>query len=375
MMKCSRASKLWLQLLSIEGISPSRWVPLVLSRGVDEIARRLGSESGRSDLARLLGRRPGKPRARYVEEQLEKLRNEKCGLLSISEAGYPSLLREIHDPPPLLYLRGDPVVLGLPALCIVGSRSAGRRGALTARGLAAGLSMRGIMVVSGLARGIDRAAHEGALEGGGPTCAVLGCGLDICYPPENGPLAGRIERRGTVLSELPFGTPPLRHNFPRRNRILSGLSLGVVVVEAGIESGAMVTARMAREQDREIFAVPGPVEKPLSRGPHALLRNGAHLVETVEDILAQLPPCGSLPRIRGGAEGTPAGGDLSDLERRVVDALELDPKHIDELVRICNISPTSLLPVLLNLEMRGRIVSCGGGSFALPAQDGGYRQG
>jgi DNA processing protein len=373
MMMCSRASKLWLQLLSIEGISPSRWIPLVLSRGIEEVARRLDSERGRAELARILGRRPGKPRAGFVEEQLEKLQIGKCRLLSISEAGYPSLLREIHDPPPLLYLRGDPRVLELPALCIVGSRSAGRRGVLTARRLAAGLSMRSILVVSGLARGIDRAAHEGALEGGGSTCAVLGCGLDICYPPENEPLARRIEERGVVATELPFGTPPLRHNFPRRNRILSGLSLGVVVVEAGIESGAMVTARMAREQNREIFAVPGPVEKQTSRGPHALLRNGAYLVETVEDIMVQLPPCGSVPREGTEPREMTVGDGLSGLERRVVDALELDPKHIDELVRICNISPTSLLPVLLNLEMRGTIVSCGGGSFALPAPDGGYR--
>ena len=373
MMRCSRASRLWLRLLSIEGISPSRWISIVSSRGIEDVARRLDSGTGRSELARLLGRRPGRPRARYVDEQLERLEREGYGLLSISEAGYPSLLREIHAPPPLLYLRGDPGVLGLPALCVVGSRSADRRGILTARRIASELSMRGILVVSGLARGIDSAAHEGSLDGGGPTCAVLGCGLDVCYPRENGPLAERIEGRGIIMSELPLGTPPLRHNFPRRNRILSGLSLGVVVVEAGVESGAMVTARMAREQDREVFAVPGPVEKPMSRGPHALLRNGAHLVETVEDIMAQLPPCGSVPP----AAGTPACGhapdDLSELERGIMDALELDPKHIDELVRICNISPTSLLPVLLNLEMRGAIVSCGGGSYALPAPGGGHR--
>ena len=369
-MKCSRASRLWLELLSVKGISPSRWVPVVLSCGIETVVDRLGSEPGRSDLARRLGRRPGKPHTSFVEEQLEKLEVEACALVSISEAHYPSLLREIHDPPPLLHVRGDIRLLQLPAVCIVGSRSAGRRGILTARGLAAGLSERGILVVSGLARGIDRAAHEGALDGGGSTCAVLGCGLDICYPPENEPLAGRIAGRGAIVSELPFGTPPLRHNFPRRNRILSGLSLGVVVVEAGTKSGAMVTARMAREQDRELFAVPGPIEKPMSRGPHALLRRGAYLVESVEDIMAQLPPCGRAPRKRIEGRGLVEQGALTGLERKVVGALELDPKHIDELVRICNISPTTLLPVLLNLEMRGAIVSCGGGAFALPAPDG-----
>ena len=369
-MRCSRASSLWLRILSIKGIPQSRWVPVVLGMGVEETAARLGSERGRDDLARGLGRRPGSPCESFVGEQLSRLKREGWGLVSISEAGYPSLLREIHDPPPLLYVRGDPRVLRLPAICIVGSRSAGRRGILTARSLAAGLSERGLLVVSGLARGIDGAAHEGALERGGVTCAVLGSGLDICYPPENGPLADRIERQGAILSELPLGTPPMRHNFPRRNRILSGISLGVVVVEAGMRSGAMVTARMAREQDRELFAVPGPVEKPMSRGPHALIRNGAYLVETIEDVMAQLPPCGSAPAIRLGTEVAPRPESLSGPERRVIDALELDPKHIDELVRICNISPTSLLPLLLNLEMRGAVVSCGGGSFALPAPEG-----
>jgi DNA processing protein len=368
-MTCSRASRLWLRLLSVKGISPPRWVPVVLRFGIEAVVDRLGSERGREDLSRGLGRRPGRPREVFVDDQLAKLERERCGLVSISEAGYPSLLREIHDPPPLLYVRGDPRVLELPALCIVGSRSAGRRGTLTARSLAAGLSERGLLVVSGLARGIDGAAHEGAIEGGGPTCAVLGCGIDICYPPENKPLAGKIERQGAILSELPLGTPPLRHNFPRRNRILSGISLGVVVVEAGIESGAMVTARMAREQDRELFAVPGPVEKPMSRGPHSLIRNGAYLVETIGDILAQLPPCGNVPAMRSGSRGTSRSDELSGPEQKVIDALELDPKHIDELVRICNISPTSLLPLLLNLEMRGAIVSCGGGAFALPAPD------
>ncbi len=370
-MRCSRASVLWLRLLSVQGISPSRWVPVVLRDGIEAVAERLGSDGGRAGLARGLGRHPGRPRETYVRDQLSKLKEAGCGLVSISEADYPSLLREIHDPPPLLYVRGNPGLLGLPALCIVGSRSAGRRGIVTARSLAAGLSERGLLVVSGLARGIDAAAHEGALERGGATCAVIGSGLDICYPPENGHLAERIAGSGVILGELPFGTPPLRRNFPRRNRILSGISLGVVVVEAGIESGAMVTARMAREQNRELFAVPGPVEKPSSRGPHLLIRQGAYLVEGVDDVLAQLPPCGNVPPARAEEAVTRPHGELSPDGRRIVDALELDPKHIDELVRICNISPTSLLPLLLNLEMRGAVVSCGGGFFALPATERG----
>lgn len=368
-MRCSRASRLWLLLISIKGISPSRWIHAVQGFGIESVVERLGSAAGRDGLARRMGKRPGVPRPAFVEKQLRRLEEERAILISISDAVYPSLLREIHDPPPLLFLRGDPDILRMPALCIVGSRSSTRRGVLTARMIAAGISERGIMVVSGLARGIDRAAHEGALEGGGATCAVLGSGLDVCYPPENAALAGRIASTGAVVSELPFGTPPLRHNFPRRNRILSGLSLGVIVVEAGIGSGAMVTARMAREQNRELFAIPGPIEKATSRGPHDLIRRGAYLVEAVEDILAQLPPCGKTPRRRALEREALSGEELTTMERMVVDALELDPKHIDELVRICNISPTSLLPLLLNLEMKGAIVSCGGGAYALPMPD------
>ena len=341
----------------------------MLGRGIEPVVERIESESGRSELARSLGRRPGSPRRPFVEEQLLELEREDCRLLSISEAAYPPLLREIHDPPPLLFVRGDPGILHSPSLCIVGSRSSTRRGRLIAGSLAASLSERGITVVSGLARGIDGSAHAGALEGGGVTCAVLGCGLDRCYPREHRGLAEMIGRRGAVLSELPFGTPPLRHHFPRRNRILSGLSLGVVVVEAGVESGAMVTARFAREQDRELFAVPGPIEKPTSRGPHALIRRGAYLVESAEDIMAQLPPCGRVPPPRISRLARQGTDRLPALEQRVLDVLELDPKHIDELVGICNISPTSLLPLLLSLEMRGLIVSCGGGTFALSAPD------
>ena len=258
-------------------------------------------------------------------------------------------------------------ILERPAICIVGSRSADRRGLVTARALAAALSRCGLLVVSGLARGIDGAAHEGGLEGEGSTCAILGSGLDIFYPPENRCLALRIAQKGLILSELPLGTPPLKANFPRRNRILSGISLGVVVVQANRKSGAMITARLAREHNRELFAVPGPVENPLSRGPHALLRQGACLVESVQDVLDSLPPCGRLviPEDRPvlGREHCPSQ------ERTIVAALGLDPKHIDEIAQNCNISPTSIMSLLLNLEMRGVIVACGGNMYALPRGD------
>jgi DNA processing protein len=369
-MVCNRPARLWLEILSAKGIGATRWIPLVQCEGLETVVEMLRTRRGRAHLARRLGRTPSPPDRRLMDEQQKCIDEAGCRLVSVSEASYPTLLREIPDPPPLIYLLGDGDLCGNPKVCIVGSRSAGRRGIVTARALAAGLSRAGVMVVSGLARGIDRAAHIGALEGEGSTCAVLGCGVDICYPSENASLAARIAERGVVISELPLGTAPLRHNFPRRNRILSGLSIGVVVVEAGLVSGAMVTARLAREQNRELFAVPGPVENPMSKGPHALLKQGAGLVETVDDILMSLQVFGFEPSRAGTPVREMRETPLSDAERSIVSVLELDPKHIDELVQICNISPTSILPILLNLEMRGVIVSCGGGTYALPPPRG-----
>jgi DNA processing protein len=271
----------------------------------------------------------------------------------------------------LLFFAGNLDVLSKTCMCIVGSRRASRRGLLTAKGLARDLSARGVHVVSGLARGIDSAAHEGALEAEGGTSAVLGCGIDRVYPPENGGLAARISRCGCILSEFPLGELPLRYNFPQRNRILSGVSLGVVVVEADLPSGAMNTARWAVEQNREVFAVPGPIDWPGSRGPHKLIRDGAHLVEGIDDVVAGLPSYAKVgTAIDRSAE--PADERLTERERAILSALDLNPKHIDELVQFCDISPTAILPVLLDLEMRGVIVSCGGGSYALasPGRNG-----
>lgn len=373
---CTRPSRLWLEILSVRGISGPRWIPLVRRDGPEAVVEMLRTAAGRINIARRLGRRPGAPDPRFVEEQLRLAHEQRCDLVSLCEMSYPPLLREIPDPPPLLYLRGVAGTLRRPTICIVGSRSATRRGIETARALAAGLSRSGVSVVSGLARGVDSAAHLGALEGEGSTCAVLGCGLDICYPSENESLAESIAERGLLVSELPLGAPPLRHHFPRRNRILSGLSLGVVVVEASLVSGAMVTARLAREQNRELFAVPGPVESPMSRGPHALLKQGAYLIESVEDVLASLPPCGIIPAEHPRDVSDVVVASLSDAERSIVSVLGLDPKHIDELVQICNISPTSILPLLLSLEMRGVVVSCGGGTYALSTgREGGMREG
>lgn len=279
------------------------------------------------------------------------------------------MLAETAEAPPVLFYRGDIETTSGPAICIVGSRRSSRRGLVVARELAWELSRRGFLVVSGMARGIDTVVHDGALAGGGATCAVLGCGIDIAYPPENAALAMEISRHGCVLSEFPPGTPPMKHHFPMRNRILSGMSLGVVVVEAKLASGAMITARWAADQGREVFAVPGPVEQETCRGPHRLIKEGACLVEDVDDILSALPPCGRVvEEVRGFhhyAGLDPGKGMLEGDEKKVVMALDLAPKHIDELAQICHISSTVILPLLLDLEMRGIIESCGGGTYAL----------
>jgi DNA processing protein len=396
MMGCSERTMIWIKILAAGGVSRYRWSKLTESIQPVEILEMLGTSAGRCELGRLTRRTVEPIDDRIVSRNLKFTSNIRCGAISIGDGAYPDLLGKIASPPPVLYYRGDVRILSRPSLCIVGSRISSRRGLITARKLARELSRRGIVVTSGMARGIDSAAHAGALEEDGGTIAVLGCGLDVLYPPENAELAVEIARHGCLISEFPPGSSPLRHHFPRRNRIMSGLSLGAIVVEAGLKSGAMNTARWAVDQNKEVFAVPGPPEHPGTRGPHRLIREGAKLVETVDDILEEFPPFGKLVSpLPAGTDsrsahacdaGSPAGPPARDTgspagsptrnaaisagstetERTVISALGLDPKHIDDLVQICHISATLLQPLLLDLEIRGVVVSCGGGTYALP---------
>lgn len=381
-MAYSESARRILEIVSSKGVSPNAWSELLRSMPLDEVHGMLVSSGGRERLSRVLGRAVSAPDPAFVEKQLHRLETGGGGVLSILDREYPPRLAAIHEPPPVLFYRGDAGALSRPTVCIVGSRAAGRRGIITARELASELSRRGIHVVSGLARGIDGAAHEGALSGSGGTSAVLGSGIDVIYPPEHRHLAERIAESGCVVSEFPLGTSPYRYNFPQRNRVLSGLSLGVVVIEAAIDGGAMGTACWAADQGREVFAVPGPIDDPRSGGPHQLIRDGAHLVESVDDILAVFArerqegvdgmPIESPASARKGSGGAvaPRSKRQIDLElfagdeRAVIEALALDPKHIDDLVRLCHISPAVLLPILLDLEMRGFIEACGGGAYA-----------
>jgi len=369
-MGCSDAARLWLEIFLARGARPDAWVSLALASSLEEIAGMLESEAERERLSRILARRIEPPDRAFVEGQLERIEKENWGLVSLSDESYPRLLREIPDPPPVLFYAGDLAALAKPVICIVGSRRSSRRGLINASNIARELSERNIHIVSGLARGIDGAAHEGALAGDGGTSAVLGCGVDVVYPSEHIALVERIVERGCVLSEFPLGTPPLKHHFPRRNRVLSGLSLGVVVVEADLKSGAMGTAQWACDQNREVFAMPGPIDYPGSRGPHRLIRDGATLVEEAGDVVAAFPSLAGCGAERGAVAGAAAPEAVGDDERALLSALDVDPKHIDELLQFCHIPPAVALPLLLDLEMRGIVASCGGGTYALASPPG-----
>ncbi len=227
-----------------------------------------------------------------VEEHLSRLNAFGAEVVTLDDPRYPVRLKDIPFPPPLIFVKGEIKPEDSLALAMVGTRGASYYGTKTCRSLARELARRGVTVVSGLARGIDTAAHQGSLEGGGRTLAVLGCGLDVVYPSENRELYGRIPECGALVTEYPLGTPPEAHNFPRRNRLISGLALGVLVVEAGVKSGANITAQCALEQGREVLAVPGPINSPTSKGPHHWIQQGAKLVQDVDDILAELPKAG-----------------------------------------------------------------------------------
>lgn len=302
------------------------------------------------------------------EEELAFIERHQVQLLTLADAEYPAALREIHDPPPVLYVQGTLLPEDAAAVAIVGTRLATTHGLFVAERLGRELAAHGITIVSGLARGIDGAAHRGALTAGGRTIAVLGSGLLHVFPKEHEALARQIAERGAVISEFPLTMPPRKENFPRRNRILSGLSLGVIVVEAPAQSGALITAGLAAEQGREVFAVPGPAGSPQSYGTHQLLRDGARLVETAEEVLVELkaPLARCLKAIRcqtpSVSDTTPAPR-LTAEEAPVYARLSTQPAGVDWLVTQTSVAPAQLLPLLLALELRGLIRQLPGQQF------------
>lgn len=291
-------------------------------------------------------------RVPWREEQA-RAEAEGIQLITPVDESYPPLLREIHDPPLALYVRGTLTRRDRHGLAIVGTRHASHYGMRTAESLAGALSRNGWTIVSGLAKGIDTAAHEGALKAGGRTLAVIGGGHDCLYPPSNADLAKRIAEHGAVLSEFPFGRQPDKTTFPMRNRIVSGLSRGVVVVEAGVKSGALITVDEALSQGRSVFAVPGRIDAPGSRGPHSLIRQGARLVMSADDVLEEfewlVKPSG--PGCAGGPVSRPAKA-LSNEEAAVVALLEPGEQDVDALIRASGLTPARMNVTLLGLEMK-----------------------
>jgi len=369
------------------------WIALNMTPGVGpraaaRLLERFGSAEAvfaalRSELERLRLRPEAlesivlRDRHAEAERELERVRAMGADVLILDDGTYPALLREIADPPITLYVRGAwEASLDAPSVAIVGSRRCSTYGQNVALMLARDLATRGVTIISGLARGIDAAAHRGALEAGGRTVGVLGTGVDEIYPRDHKKLAEEIlERGGALVSQFPLGTPPIPENFPYRNRIISGLSLGTVLVEAAENSGSLITARLAMEQNREVFAVPGNVTSRNSFGTNYLIKGaGAKLVQQWQDIAAELPPdiaARLLPpepskKKKAGAAQTPNAlpADLSEGERVVMKLLSADePVHIDALVGASNLSVSALTGILLGLEMRELIRQLPGKCF------------
>ena len=301
------------------------------------------------------------PDEKIVKSELEWLSESGHHLLTWSDPGYPALLREIPDPPLVLYIAGERSLLSAPQLAIVGSRNPTPMGLENARAFAKSLAGAGLAITSGMALGVDGAAHRGALEAGGKTIAVAGTGLDRVYPARHRELAHEIVKHGALVSEFPLGTPPLPENFPVRNRIISGLSLGTLVAEAALQSGSLITARMAVEQGREVFAIPGSIHAPQSRGCHALIRQGAKLVETAQDILEELGPLAGVA-LQSQQESTPP----SRLDAAMVMLLEHighDPVTIDTLIERSGLTADAVSSMLLQMELYGLVSNCPGGKI------------
>jgi DNA processing protein len=283
------------------------------------------------------------------ERELVKANHLGLRFYVYTEPDYPLLLKQIANPPPILYTAGGFEYGDDIAVSIVGTRTPTPAGAFNARELASDLTRQGLTIISGMARGIDSEAHKGALEAHGRTVAVLGCGLDIPYPPENETLMQSITEHGAVISEFPLGTEPLAKNFPARNRIISGLSLGVVVVEAAQDSGSLITANFALEQGREVFAVPGNIGNEGSKGPHKLIRQGAKLVETCQDILSEL----AIPQLSATEIDTVVFDSANEFEQKIVAVMSREPLHIDQIVRRSTLASAQVNSILVQLELKG----------------------
>lgn len=349
----------WLRLLLTPGLGPVGQRRLLAAFGLpqaifEQTPGALAAVAGPALAQRLL--KPPAGWAALCEATWRWQQQPGHHLIALGDPAYPAALLQVADPPPLLHLAGDPALLrhALP-IAVVGSRNPTVQGLEHARRFGQALGEAGACVVSGLALGVDGAAHEGALAVGAPTLAVVGTGLDITYPRRHAGLARRIETSGAVLSELPLGSPPLAPHFPRRNRLIAALGRGTLVVEATLQSGSLITARLAAELGREVYAIPGSVHAPQARGCHALIREGAKLVETAQDVLEDLQPGGHT------RPAAPTPADVNDTP--LLQALGFDPMGLDALQARTGLPTEQLLAQLLELELEGRLARLPGGLF------------
>lgn len=348
----------WVALSLIPGLGGESYRRLLQAFGLPEQVYAAGFSALRQivpeNVAHEITQGPDRSKTAATLTWLEAPSNS---IVTLADAEYPRALLETPDPPPLLYLKGRRDLLGKPGIAIVGSRNATPQGNKNAEAFARTLSEVGLTIISGMALGIDTAAHQGGMAGAGSSIAVVGTGLDIVYPARNRPLAHRLAEQGLLVSEFVLGTPAIASNFPRRNRIISGLSRGCLVVEAALRSGSLITARQAGEQGREVFAIPGSIHSPLSKGCHALIKQGAKLVESAQDILEELgwkmpPP--TQPAAPPSASGK---------EAHLLTLLGPDPASIDSLVARSGLTADRVSAMLLQMELAGLVASLPGGLY------------
>ena len=348
----------WLRLSLVPGLGPKGQRKLLKAFGLPTqiyAAGRaaLGKQVGEELARRIVEHHP----ERDIEAALQWATQPSHHIVTLADASYPAMLLEIPDPPTLLYVSGAVELLNRPMLAVVGSRNATAQGLSNAEQFGAALSQAGLTIVSGLALGIDAAAHRGALRGKASTVAVLGTGVDTPYPARNLSLYEQIAARGALVSEFPLGAPAVAQNFPRRNRLISGLARGVLVVEAALSSGSFITARYAGEQGRELMAIPGSIHSPLSRGCHALIKQGAKLVESAQDVLEELG--GWTVAAPAATAPDPSDDDADPLLRH----LGHDPCTLDMLCQRSGLTPDTVSAMLLQLELAGKVASLPGGRY------------
>lgn len=348
---------LWVALSQIHGLGGQRLCQLLRSLG-DPSAIYAASFKELSTIvdAEMARRIAEGPDEDALAPTLAWLQQPGNHLLTLADSRYPQTLLQIADPPPLLYAKGDPALLARPGIAIVGSRNASAQGAKNAMEFAEALSQHGLCIISGMALGIDGAAHQGALKGAGGTIAVVGTGLDIVYPARHRKLAHEIAEHGLIISEFALGTPSRAQNFPRRNRIISGLALGCLVVEANVRSGSLITARLAAEQGREVFAIPGSIHSPLSKGCHLLIKQGAKLVDDMQDIVDEL----GLTDVRPIA---PRKMRVDEDAEPLLQCMGYDPVSTESLLERSGLTSDRLSAMLLVLELENKIASLPGGRY------------